>query len=468
MAVTDAGGGEAPELADVMPWSVAPLRLGRSWVLAADAASLAARWDRLLRADDEADRTALFHPTRARTPHTAVAQLPGQPGATTRFARERGRCPRPVRIAHGPYDQQWLIPDHRLIDAARPELWRVADEHQVHLLEPAREAPPRTGQRGTRAAADAPGPGAPGPAPRSTTPAGGPRPAGSGTPPAGPPLTEAELSFAALLPDGYSPAGRPGRIRPLYRRPGAREPNVAPGLLAHLARRLGREVAAEDLFAWIAAVAQRGPEGATTVPLTASPDLWEAGVALGRRRVWLHTRGARGGPAPGVAGAATAGAGRPRLPGGQRPYVRAALAGPLAPDALSYDPEDGALCLGNGRISPVAYAAWEYHSGGVRVLESWFERRATPGPAGTLDAIGPRDWPQEWTSDLLELITVLTLLTELREPAGQLRKELADGPLIAAGELADAGVLPVPDATRRPASVLDHHEEGPEGQFALL
>jgi hypothetical protein len=29
-------------------------------------------------------------------------------------------------------------------------------------------------------------------------------------------------------------------------------------------------------------------------------------------------------------------------------------------------------------------------------------------------------------------------------------------------------VLPVPAAARRPASVLDHHEEGPEGQFALL
>ncbi len=130
------------------------------------------------------------------------------------------------------------------------------------------------------------------------------------------------------------------------------------------------------------------------------------------------TRGARCGPAAGATG-------RPRLPGGQRPYVRAALAGRLAPDALGYDPEEHALCLGNGRISPVAHAAWEYRSGGVRVLESWSKRRATPGPAGTLDAIGPRDWPQEWTSDLLELITVLTLLAEPRAPTGQLRKELA-------------------------------------------
>ncbi|MGW4053092.1 type ISP restriction/modification enzyme, partial [Streptomyces sp. NPDC004779] len=31
-----------------------------------------------------------------------------------------------------------------------------------------------------------------------------------------------------------------------------------------------------------------------------------------------------------------------------------------------------------------------------------------------------------------------------------------------------AGVLPVPDRARRPASVLDHQEEGPEGQFMLV
>ncbi|CAM5244035.1 DNA methyltransferase OS=Streptomyces tendae OX=1932 GN=F3L20_09255 PE=4 SV=1 [Streptomyces tendae] len=35
-------------------------------------------------------------------------------------------------------------------------------------------------------------------------------------------------------------------------------------------------------------------------------------------------------------------------------------------------------------------------------------------------------------------------------------------------DLRTAGVLPVPAAARRPASVLDAREEGPEGQLALL
>lgn len=34
---------DAPRLSDLMPWSVAPLRLGRSWVRAPDPATLRAR-----------------------------------------------------------------------------------------------------------------------------------------------------------------------------------------------------------------------------------------------------------------------------------------------------------------------------------------------------------------------------------------------------------------------------------------
>ncbi|GAA0378913.1 hypothetical protein GCM10010319_66830 [Streptomyces blastmyceticus] len=392
----------APLLDDLMPWSVAPLRLGRAWIAAPDPGALRARWAALAGADP-ATRAALFCPTRSRTPHSAVPQLPGQATPTGRLAREVGPCPEPVRIAHGPYDEQWLLPDHRLVDAARPELWRVADGHQIHLLDPA--------------------PGTDGPA------------------------------FSALLPDGHSPGGRPGRIRPLYRRPGGLEPNLAPGLLGHLADRLGRPVSAEDFLAWTAAVARPSRAG-TTVPLTASPRLWEEGVALGRRALWLHTRGARCAPAPGE---------RPRLPGGRRPYVRAALA-PGLPGSLEYDPAEETLRLGTGRISPVPVGAWEFRAGGVRVLESWFAERTERGEPGTLEAVRPAGWPPEWTSELLELITILALLAE---PAVRRPLPVPDGGPDAAG-LRRAGVLPPPPASRRPATVLGHQEEGPEGQFALL
>ncbi len=47
---------------------------------------------------------------------------------------------------------------------------------------------------------------------------------------------------------------------------------------------------------------------------------------------------------------------------------------------------------------------------GVRVLPLWFERRTAPAEPGTLEAVRPPSWPRGWTSELLELVTVLALL----------------------------------------------------------
>jgi hypothetical protein len=399
-----------PPLAELMPWSVAPLQAGRGWVMAPEAETLAARWARFMRAEGgEAD--ALFGPSRSRTRYSAVAQLPGFDTPTSPLAAETGPCPAPVRVLHGPFDPQWLIPDHRLLDAARPELWRVADDsHQLFAVE------------------------------QSAVP---------GTP--GPPLV-----YSALLPDGHTPAGRPGRIRPLYRRPGGVDPNIAPGLLDHLAALLGTAVSAEDFLAWTAVAA--GQEGC--VPLTAEPALWAEGVALGRRMLWLYTRGARS-------------AKPPRMPGGRRPYVRAALPetlrhAPGAPLAVRYAPEEEALDIGSGRISPVPEGAWEFHAGGARVLDTWFGPRTSAGAPGTLEAVRPAGWPRARTSELLELITVLGLLAELRPRCRRLASHIMEGPCVTTRKLHQAGILPVDAAARRPASVLDHHEEGPGGQFALI
>ncbi|UYQ61294.1 type ISP restriction/modification enzyme [Streptomyces peucetius] len=388
---------DVPLLDDLMPWSVAPLRLGRSWVMAPDAACLRTRWDTLVRAED-GEHEALFRPTRLRGPHSAVAQLPGRATGTGRLAREGGRCPEPVRVLHGPFDEQWLIPDHRLIDVARPELWRVRDEHQLFVVE-------------------------------------------AGT----------ALVVSGLLPDGRTPAGRPGRVRPLYRRPGGHEPNLAPGLTELLGEQYGCTVGAEDVAAWVVAAAESTPTGCV-VPLTADAGVWASGVALGRELIRVMLRGARG-------------AERPRLPGGRRPYVRAAL--PARPSSVDYVPDEETLVIGDtGRVSPVPAAAWDYEVGGARVLQLWFEQRTGAAEPGTLDAVRPAAWPQQWTSELLELITVLAMLADLAPRRAALT---APGHArLPAAALRAAGVLPPPSRSRRPASVLDFAEEGPEGQFALL
>ncbi|MEU6092292.1 type ISP restriction/modification enzyme [Streptomyces sp. NPDC047085] len=381
---------DAPPLADLMPWSVAPLRPGRVWPTAPDPASLKARWEALLKAEGP-DREALFEPTRSRTLHSAVGQLPGQATGTERLARAEGPCAQPVRVLAAPFDEQWLIPDHRLIDTARPELWRVADERQVFVVETGAEAAPE----------DTP-----------------------------------------LLATAHLPTLRMGRIRPLYRRPGGTEPNLAPGLLDHLGARLGERPTPLDVLAWILAVVR--PD--LTVPLTEDADVWHRGVESGRRMLWLMRRDGE----------------RPKLPGGRRPYVRAPL--PTRPLTLHYDRDEETLHLDEGRISPVPPEAWDYEVAGVRVLEAWFTARTSPATPGSLAAIRPPAWPQPWTSELLELITVLALLADLRPQRADFK---ITSPLTTA-DLHNAGILPAPPPSRRPASVLDHQEEGPEGQFALL
>ncbi|MGW4251860.1 type ISP restriction/modification enzyme, partial [Streptomyces californicus] len=77
-------------------------------------------------------------------------------------------------------------------------------------------------------------------------------------------------------------------------------------------------------------------------------------------------------------------------------------------------------------------------------------------------------WTREWTSELLELITVLALVDGAAGRRKELAARLDAGPLIGPAELRSAGVLPAPARSRRPASVLGHQEEGPDGQFALL
>ncbi|MFF8270046.1 type ISP restriction/modification enzyme [Streptomyces sp. NPDC016562] len=373
-----------------MPWSVGGLRLGRDWVAAPDPAALRARWAALTGCEG-AERERLFRPSRRRTPAAGAAALPGQRSASTaRFADAPGPCPEPVRVLREPFDEQWLLPDQRLIDTARPELWRVRDEHQLFTVE---------------------------------------------TP--------------ELLVTAHLPTGRLGRIRPLHRRPGGAEPNLAPGLLDLLGERYGGWASPEEFLCWILAAGRPGPRG-YEVPLTADPERWRAGLRLGHRLLAVQLRGARGEP--------------PRLPGGRRPYVRSAVG--AWPDGLAYDADSETLSLGSGTVSPVPQKAWEYEAQGVRVLEAWFAARtAHRGPdADGLEALGPAEWPQSWTSELLALVTTLALLADLAPE----RAAFEPGPGLAAGELRAAGVLPPPARARRPASVLDHQEEGPGGQFALL
>ncbi|WP_042417263.1 type ISP restriction/modification enzyme [Streptacidiphilus anmyonensis] len=392
--MVDSGGEQTPaSLGDLLPWTVRGVRTGRAWVVAADPEVLQERWRRLASAD-AAERAELFEPSRARTPDSAVPGLPGQRTSTRRLSREPGEQPPLVRVRHRPLDRAWMLADQRLLDQARPELWRADGPQQRYLL---------------------------------VQPDGQPSPA---------PLTvSAELPVDPRV-----------RVHPLHRRPDGREPNLAPGLLRFLRRAYATAVTADDVLAWIAAVCARPDAPRDAVPLPRSAASWTEGVALGRRVVDLHTY-AR----PGL-----------RTPDGRRTFVRNPV--DRHPLELGYDADEETLLVGEGRLAPVPPSAWAAEP----TLREWFaDRTAFRGaPSGTLGALGLTIWPQRATTDLIELTTTLALLAELTAVQGALTAD--GGPWFTRADLHEAGILPVPAAARRPASVLDRLEEGPEGQYALL
>jgi hypothetical protein len=103
---------------------------------------------------------------------------------------------------------QHVIPDDRIMETPRTDLWRAHGTHQVYITEAHTEVLK-------------PGPG---------------------------------LTFAAEVPDMHHYNGRGGRVLPLYASTDHSRPNLAPGLLELLGSRLGSPVAPEDLAAYIAGV----------------------------------------------------------------------------------------------------------------------------------------------------------------------------------------------------------------------
>ena len=115
----------------------------------------------------------------------------------------------PAHYGFRSFDRQWIIPDSRLINQPNPELWVMRSVSQIFLT-----------------------------APSDQTPSNGPA-----------------LTITSLVPDLHHYAGRGGRAIPLWRDGEATKPNVCPKLLEFLAQKYATAVSAEDIVAYIAAVA---------------------------------------------------------------------------------------------------------------------------------------------------------------------------------------------------------------------
>jgi hypothetical protein len=250
-----------------------------------------------------------------------------------------------------------------------------------------------------------------------------------------------------------------GRVLPLWKDSAGTQPNLAPGLLSYISTRAGFDVGADDLLAYLAALISHSGYTArfreelktpgVRVPLSASSSVWERASALGREVIWLHTYGERYVDAdlerlPGA----------PRLDLGVRPRVQARI--PLTsedmPDHIYYDENSHTLYVGSGQIAPVLPEVWNYQVSGMRVVRKWFgyrKKHPEVKRSSPLNDIHSVNWEAEATTDLLNLLTVLSRLVALEPAQGELLEQALVGPLITAAELEEVGVLPVPASARK-------------------
>jgi hypothetical protein len=134
------------------------------------------------------------------------------------------------------------------------------------------------------------------------------------------------------------------------------------------------------------------------------------------------------------------------------------------PDEMSYDATTKRLRVGPGYVKNVDPAVWNYEVSGKRVLLQWFSYRkknrehpliGDRRPPSPLGDIQPDRWLPEYTSDLIDVLNVLSWLVDLEPAQAELLKAICSGPTISAEELHDAGAFELPtDAQSKPGKAL--------------
>ena len=388
-----AGGAEWlawPRLTDLFPWQQPGCKFGRTWPISTQRAALEDRWDRLVSTDDPADRERCFlTPSAGRNIYTQAA------GRVRVVDEPIGAPPPPIRrYGFRSFDRQWAFDDPRMAKTESPSLWASLSDNQIFMTS------------------------------MLTLPlAGG-----------------LSASVSTDVPDLHYFCGRGGKdIVPLYR-DAVGTPNADPRSLGTLGDTLGVEgaLAMEDLFAYAYAVLAGADYSARfsaelrtpgpRLPMTAHPDLfWEA-VDLGRELLWLHTYGKRfTGGRDGILLSSIS--------------VNRALTLPDKPSDIKYDAGAQTLKIGDGIVIGVTPEVWAFEVSGMPVVKKWLGYRTAKGAgraassSSPLDQIRPTSWADEWTTELLELISVLQRTIGLQPRGIELLSRIVAGPLIAASDL---------------------------------
>jgi hypothetical protein len=103
----------------------------------------------------------------------------------------------------------------------------------------------------------------------------------------------------------------------------------------------------------------------------------------------------------------------PAIPKGIRAVSAITGCGAGAPGRNQVRRDDGDLALGSGQFGLVPPEVWAYDVGIMQIVKKWLGyRKAKPNRRKTspLDDIHAESWPAEWSSELMELLSVLRRL----------------------------------------------------------
>jgi hypothetical protein len=267
------------------------------------------------------------------------------------------------------------------------------------------------------------------------------------------------VTITELVPDLDHYNGRGGRVFPLWRDGNSTISNVKPRLIKFLTEQYGNEVLPEQVFAYIVALTANSSyttkfksDLATPglrIPLTRNWDTFSKAIEIGSQVIWLHTFGERmcdeqkGRPCN-----------PPRLPLERRPRIPKEGAIPEGsddmPDVMTYEEGARRLHIGSGFVENVSAEVWRYEVGGKQVLTQWFNHRrknrerpiiGDRRPPSPLGNIQPSCWLAEYTTELLNLLNVIGLLTDLEPAQAGLLDTICSGPTISTDELRDTGLF---------------------------
>jgi len=406
-----------PALEDLFLYNGSGVMVGRTWAISPDTDSLRRRWQRLTSENDASKKADLFRPQlrhgKPSGKHVDKVVREGLSGHEYRpiaVAEDFGQLIEPTRFGFRSFDRQWVIPDARLLNQPNPNFWNAYSARQLYFT-----------------------------ALRASSPTGGPA-----------------LTATNFIPDHDHYKGSfGGRVFPLWSNAEATQPNLSVRLLAELATAYGREVKPEEVMAYVAAVAAHPgyvecfrahlKQPGLRIPLTATVALFDEAVIIGREVIWLHTFGERfaeGRPA----GAPKVDKDGPTIPAdGTLPTTLAAM-----PHELEYDAASRRLKIGSGYVANVSSEVWAYEVSGKIVLRQWWSYRrkdrskppmGDKRPPSPLGDIQPDVWPAEYTTELLNVLRVLTRLVALEPAQDAILGRIVGGPTIDADALMGAGAL---------------------------